>query len=208
MAIWKLGEMMSDLTARMGRRVDLPKSVVSRYVNQAYFDVAELARPQNLERIAISSTTSGENRYALPADFLEPIQFSWLTDIGSARTLRQINLETVDATGFKPVGIPSEYVLFADWMELYPSPDSAYSLQIRYRSQVTTLVDLNDIPSMATSWRFPIVLKAESYLHQWLGDPERAAGAQNAYVSHLQTLETDRAHRQRDPTAMRVRVIW
>jgi len=205
---WNLGEIISDVTARLGRRVDIPKSVVSRYVNQAYEDTANVARPANLERIAVSSTTSGENRYDLPADFYEPIQLSWLTNIGSARTLIRKNIEQVDATGFKPIGIPSSYVLFGNWLELFPSPDSAYSLQLRYRSFVTTLVGAGDIPSLSTEWRFPIVLKTESYLHQWLGDPERAGGANNAYLSHIQTLDTDRAHRQRDSSAMRVRVIW
>ena len=208
MARWNLGEIMSDVTARLGRRVDIPKSVVSRYANQAYEDVANVARPANLERIAVSSTTSGENRYDLPADFYEPIQLSWLTNIGSSRTLRRKNVEQVDATGFKPLGIPDSYVLYGNWLELDPSPDSAYSLQLRYRSFVTTMVGPGDVPSLSTDWRFPIVLKTESYLHQWLGDTERAGGANNAYLSHIQTLDTDRARRQRDPSSMRVRVIW
>lgn len=205
---WNLGEIMSDVTARIGRRVDMPKSVVSRYANQAYQDITNIARPMQLERIAISSTTSGENRLELPPDFFEPISLSYLTNIGSARTLRPTNVEELDAVGFTPVGISDRYALYGKWLELWPSPNSAYSMQLRYRSYSTTLTSGQDIPSVSTEWRFPIVLRTEMYLHQWLGDPERAAGAQNAYAAHVATLETDLAHRQRDHTGMRVRVIW
>lgn len=206
---WNLQEMISDLTQRLGRRVDLPQSVLSRYVNQAYQDIVNIARPFKLQRLAISSTTSGENRLELPPDYYEPISLSYLTNVGaSSRTLRLTDTRTLDSAGFTPVGVPDRYALYGNWMELWPSPNSAYSLQLRYRSFATSLTSGRDIPSISTDWRFPIVLKAEAYLHQWLGDPERARAAENAYAIHVATLETDKARSQRDKSGMKVRVIW
>jgi hypothetical protein len=205
---WSLSEMMSDLTYRLGRRVDIPRSIVSRYVNQAYADVANEARPSALERLAISSTTSGDNRYELPGDFAEPVSLSWLTNLGSSRTIRLTNHRRFDAKGFTPVGVPFEYALYGNWLELYPSPNSAYSLQLRYRSYVTDLVNATDVPSISTDWRFPIVLKAEMYLQQWLGNTEMASLAANHYAMHVATLDTDQGKRQRDKSGLKVRVIW
>jgi hypothetical protein len=161
-----------------------------------------------MERIAVSSTTSGENRLDLPPDFYEPVSLSYLTNVGSARTLRLIDTRTLDAKGFTPLGISDRYALYGNWMELWPSPNSAYSLQLRYRSYATTLTAGSDIPSLSTDWRFPIVLKTEAYLHQWLGDPDRARGAENAYAIHIAQLDTDHARRQREKSGMKVRVIW
>jgi len=202
---WTLGEIISDLTNRLGRP-DIPQSVLSRYANQAYLDVVNMSDPAAQERLAISSTTSGENRIDLPTDFQTPISLSYLTNVGnSARTLVSIAPESVDAAGFTPVGVSDRYVLFADWIELFPSPNSAYSLQFRYKSFATTLVASNDIPSMSTQWRYPVILKAQSYLHGWLNEPERSIQADDAFLRHVSALDTDRANRQTD---LRVRVVY
>jgi len=197
--------MISDLTNRLGRP-DIPQSTISRYVNQAYLDVVNMSDPVAQERIALSSTTSGENRVDLPTDFQTPISLSFLTNVGnSARTLAVIAADQIDATGFTPVGVPERYALFADWLELYPSPNSAYSLQFRYGSFATTLTLSADAPSISTAWRFPIVLKAESYLHGWLNEPDRALQANDTFLRHVSALDTDRANRQID---VRARVIY
>ena len=202
---WSLGEMISDLTNRLGR-ADIPQSTLSRYTNQAYLDVVDMSDPVAQERIALSSTTSGENRIDLPTDFQIPISLSFLTNIGnSARTLGVIAPESIDATGFTPVGIPTRYALFADWLELYPSPNSAYSLQFRYKSFATVMTELSDAPSISTNWRFPIVLKAQSYLHGWLNEPDRSLSANDTFLRHVSALDTDRANRQTD---LRVRVVY
>ena len=202
---WTLGDMISDLTNRLGRP-DIPQSTLSRYVNQAYLDVVGMSDPVAQERIAISSTTSGENRIDLPTDFETPISLSFLTNVGnSARTLVSIAPESVDARGFTPVGVPDRFVLFADWIELFPSPNSAYSLQFRYKSFATTMNASSDIPSISTRWRYPIVLKAQSYLHGWLNEPDRAIQANDTFLRHVSALDTDRSNRQTD---LRVRVIY
>jgi hypothetical protein len=165
-----------------------------------------MSDPYAHERIALSSTTSGENRIDLPTDFQTPISLSFLTNVGnSARTLAPISTDQIDATGFTPVGVPTRYALYSDWLELYPSPNSAYSLQFRYQSFATTLIDTGDAPSMSTGWRFPIVLKAQSYLHGWLNEPERALQANDTFLRHVSALDTDRANRQTD---VRARVVY
>lgn len=202
---WSLGEMISDLTNRLGRG-DIPDSTMSRYVNQAYLDVVAMTDPFAHERIAVSSTTSGENRLELPTDFRELITLSFLTNAGSStRTLAPISVDQADATGFTPLGVPDQFALFGTWLELYPSPSSAWSLQLRYRSFATVLEASTDVPSMSTEWRFPVLLKAQSYLHGWLNEPDRALQANDTFLRHVSALDTDRANRQTD---LRVRVVY
>lgn len=209
MARWTLGNIMSYATAGVGQRVDIPKSVVSNLVNEAAQQVYAVAPHAWQEKLAISSTTSGENRVYLPPDFMEPISLSYLTDIGSTRTLRyQPDPATFDAAGFTPVGVSEQYSIYAGWMELYPSPNSAYSLLMRYRSYTTDLTNPSDIPSVSTDWRYAIVLKARQLIAEWIPDVGLAESLERRYLTHVATLDSDRAKRQGDKSGWGVRVIY
>jgi hypothetical protein len=200
---------MSHATAGIGHRSDIPKSTVSFLVNEAYAQVASAAPPAWQEKLAISSTTSGENRVFLPPDFMEPISLSYLTDIGSTRTLRYTpDPATFDATGFTPVGVSDRYLIFNNWMELMPSPNSAYSIQLRYKSYNTDLINSTDIPSVSTDWRYAVLLKSRQLLASWLPDAELAKEIGNDYLLHVATLDSDRAKRHNDPSGHGVRLIY
>lgn len=208
MPSFNLGQLMSNATARIGRRSDLATSDVSYWVNTAYMIVQTQAPSQLQERIATSSTTSGENRISLPTDFYQPINLSYLTDVGSRRTLVLTGPDKVDAEGFTPVGISDRYVLYSDWMELHPSPDSAYSLQLRYLSYATDLVNTTDVPSLSTPWRYAVQLKSEQLLAELLNDELLSAKKANDYLAYTSTLDTDQAKRQLAVEGQRVSVIY
>lgn len=199
---------MSHATAGIGHRSDIPKSVVSFLMNEAMHQVLEQAPSVLQEKLVISSTTSGENRIYLPDDFAEPISLSYLSNVGSYRTLRLSTHRQFDAAGFTPVGVSDRYALFNEWIELYPSPNSAYSLQLRYRSYMTDMEQSTDLPSVSTGWRYAILLKGKQLLANYVADPGLAAVYENQYITHVQTLDTDRAKRQNDKSGMGVRMIW
>lgn len=194
MPSWTLGDLLSSATKRIGRRADIDKSDASLFVNQAYHDVQERADFALSERIAVSSTTSGENKIDCPADMNELIA---LSNLSSNQTLRRMSVEDIDNTDVDSLGEPTEYALYRDWIELGPSPDSAYSLQLRYKSFATDLVNDSDIPSVSTPWRFPILLKAEEYLLELTGDSAGAASKRNQYLSAVRSLDDDEAKRQK-----------
>ena len=198
MPSYSLAELMSHATARAGRRADLDKSDVSFYVNISYFEVAEQLPDELREQIAVSSTTSGENRVTLPTDFDAPINISILSNsVGgySDHTLVQVSPSYVDSEGFYPVGTPQHYVLYSDFLELHPSPDSAYSLQIRYTSMITDLTAETDVPSIHTSARKAILYLTESEVYTDVGDDARAASRRALAFSYLATLKNKHARR-------------
>ena len=198
---------MSNATRRTGRRADISFSDVSFWVNVAYHDVIE-ASPHHalLECLAVSSSTSGENRIDLPPDFRDMINISWLT--GSHRTFRRVSESEVDREGFLPVAKSDKFVLFRDWIELHPSPDSAYSLQLRYHSWGTDMLALTDVPSVSTPWRKGILRRAEQYLHEYLGNDEKALNAEFKYQQFISQIDNDLARRQQDQSRMGVHVIY
>lgn len=200
---YTLAELMSNATTRAGRRGDLDQSEVSFYVNMAYEEVRDATEHALSEKIAVSSTTSGENRIELPSDFGSPINVSVLTSqIGSGRTMRRVSASRVDSTGFFPLGTPQRYVLFNNWMELHPSPDSGYSIQLRYNSMLTDLVALGDVPSVSTPWRKAILYLAEAEIHAAVDNTPGEIKARQRYAAYAAQLKNTEYRRQRDESGM------
>lgn len=198
MPAWTLAEIASRATTRIGRRADISLSDASFWVNVAYQEVAQAAPSALMETITVSSTTSGENRLELPADCMEVINLSWLTDIGhgSARTLRRTSVDRADQAGFSPNGKPQEYALFNNWMELWPSPDSSYSLQLRYYAYPSDMTATTAVPSLATEWRPAVLYLAEAFLHEHVGNELEAASARARYAGYISSLKDTQARRQ------------
>jgi hypothetical protein len=189
---------MSRATARIGKRSDIALSDVSFWVNVAYQEVAQAAPGALMETLTVSSTTSGENRLELPADCMELINLSWLTQLGtnSARTLRRTSVDRADQAGFSPNGKPTEYTLFNNWLELWPSPDSSYSLQMRYYAYPTDMSATTAVPSLATEWRPAVLYLAEAFLHEHVGNDFEGASARARYATYVASLKDTQARRQ------------
>lgn len=196
---------MSTATTRAGRRSDISQSVVSQMANESYFEVASSIEPAYQERIAVSSTTSGENKIDLPTDYFELINTSliwresWSTAssvLSSHKTLNRVSTSYVDANGVLPVGTPQSYALYNNWLELYPSPDSAYSLQMRYRSMVTDMLETSAVPSVATVYRQAILIKTMQKVLQHVGDYAGASMMNQEYLDYMARQKSDEYRRQ------------
>jgi hypothetical protein len=193
----------------VGRRADVPVSQVSLWVNQAYQEIAEVVPHALQECIAISSTTSGENRFQLPSDYKEILSLSYLTAVGnSARTLRRISPARADIQDPDVLGVSEEYVQYNDFLELWPSPNSAYSLQLRYRQWVGDLVSTSSIPSLATPYRYAILLKAEQHLHEYLNNDDKAINSEFKYQQYISQVNSDEARRQHDASGVGVHAVY
>lgn len=200
MPSWSLGDLMSQATARTGRRSDLAASTVSFWVNTAYQEVAQAAPSAMMETLTVSSTTSGENRLELPADCLELINMSWLTTAGgtsSGLTLRRTSANQVDQAGFFNPGKPDRYVMFNNWVELWPSPNSSYSLQMRYHAYPSDMTATTAVPSLATEWRPAVLYLAEAFIHELVGNEVEGANARTRYAGYVTSLQDKEARRQR-----------
>ncbi len=186
---------MSKATTRIGRRSDIAASDVSFYVNMAYQEIAAAQPHALLETLTVSSTTSGENRIELPADCMEITMLSWLTtDIGSAMTLRRISTDQVDAVNTAQ-GKPSQYALYSNWLELWPSPDSSYSLQMRYIAYPSDMTATTMVPSLATEWRPAVLYLSEALLHEHVGNELEGANARARYAGYAMSLKNTAARR-------------
>jgi hypothetical protein len=198
-----LGEICSLATGFVQGRTDLSLSEVSRWANLAHQEVATRIRYSVDEEIAYSSTTSGENRITVPPDFGYPIRVSNLSVGNSTLTLKEA--DTFDSEATTP-GVPLYYALYRDWMELWPSPDSSYSLQIRYGRKLPTMVASSSTPALDERYHLPIVFRTAALVAASKDDLDREATNQARYISAMGSTPSDQALRQRDKQSMTITV--
>ena len=211
--ILNLGQVCSRATEIAGGRVDWSLSDASFYANMAAQEVSQFAGHLPKEAIAVSSTTSGENRYALPSDF----------DYSTALTLYQGSNATAgsrmttaiplvgrdanwaDSRSFPDDGVPDNYVLYSTFFELYPSPNSGYSMTLRYVARQPTLITSTETLSLDDRWHPAWLYKTVELLEASRNNVEAEAMARNRYLSYVATIPSDRQIKQRDRNSMVLR---
>ena len=206
MPAWTLATLMSESTAALGNRTDLAASRVSFFVNEAYRQVAEATDHNRTEAKAITSTSSGDACVNLPTDFYELINLSNLS-VAPHDILQQVDVGFGDSYS-TTLGVPKYYISYATFLELVPSPDSTYSVQLRYRAELSDLTATTAVPSLSTRYHYPIALKARELLAEALLDQPKRQAAHNAYVQYMQSIPSDAALRYRKDHTLAVSLLW
>lgn len=217
--ILSLGDVASRATTMAGGRLDYSLSEASFWVNTAYHEVASRInahRPK--EGLAGSSTSSGENRIAFPGDFDYVIALTCYVPSGSTATstgttvvpLRQRDSRWFDSQNISgdnsatntASGIPEAYMTFSSWIELWPSPNSAYSMQLRYMTKAPVLVNSTDTLILDDRWHPAVLYKTVELLEAARNNNEAEALARNRYLSYVASTPNDFALRQKDRTGL------
>lgn len=216
MPIFSLGQLASAATRFAGGRSDWDLSETSMYVNMAYSELYNRVGHIPLEAVAVSSTTSGEARYALPTDWNYGLALTLYQGSTSTATtgtsnsttvirLRQQDANWIDAQTLSPPGVPEAYVQYAGWFELWPSPNSSYSMQLRYATKPQTLVQSTDTLSLDERWQSAVLYKTVELLEASRNNVEGEAIARNRYLNFAAVTQTDKSLQQRDRNGMTLR---
>ncbi len=212
-----LGTCISAASRLAGGRNDLTPSEASLYANQALEMVALAtgAHHKPREGIAISSSTSGGNRIALPTDFDAPLAFTLYVGSSSTVTTSRTTYEQpliqrdaawIDAQPSQFYGgIPTNYIWYGTWLELYPSPNSAYSLQLRYNTKQPVLSLSTNTPALDAQWGTAWMYKTAELMAASRGDSSNEALNRTRYINFVSTVETDLAKAQKDRRSQTMR---
>jgi hypothetical protein len=196
MPSWNLGEIASATTTALGNRSDIALSAVSFWANVAQQQVWDVLPHDLQEGLAVSSSTSGENRITWPTDYQELLTLSNLSRSGVE--LRPLNLGEANSWTTER-GDPTHFVQFSDWLELYPTPDSAHSLQLRYRRQLSDMTVVGSVPSVATRYRPAVFAKTKELVARHvILDANAATAALGEYLAYMSSMPNDRALRARE----------
>jgi len=219
MPILNLKQIASRATQMTGVNVSWLPSEVSFYANVALGIVSQAAGIQHTtkEALAVSSTTSGGNRIALPSDYdyslglTVGIPNSWSTT--TSRTTTWVPMEKHNANwadtfvGNADGGEPLGYIEYSTWFEIVPSPDSAYSTQLRYVTKAPELVASTSTPVLDEQWHWAVVLKTAELLGGASGNTTAEWLNRSRYNTYLGNVRTDQSKKRLDPRGARVAYV-
>lgn len=193
-----LADITSRATTLAGGRRDWTTSECSFWANVAATEIFNQVWHTPLQQLAYSSTTSGENRISLPSDFDGMITLSNLSTDGvtGGRVLPQWSVDQVDSQSSTYNAEPEAYVLYGTWLELWPPPDSAYSLQMRYWAKQPTITASTGTPAFDERYGPAWLYKTAELLCASRDDRENEMLARNRYVNYMSSVRDDKTMRQ------------
>jgi len=215
MPVLSLAQIASYAT-QMAQTPLVELSVASQYINLAY-NIVSLERGVEhtpREQLAFASTSTITGRIALPSDhdytlgIKIAIPNSWST--ATSRTtewkpLLKQPAQWFDAAESYATGEPERYADYATWLEFDPSPDSVYSLQLRYVRKISELTTSTATPLLDEQWHWAMVLKAAELLSAgFTSDMTRERQNQARYAAFVGGLRLDQTKKRMDPRGMRV----
>ena len=212
MAVLSLAQIASHAT-RLANNANMALSVVSEYANVAYGIVSQAAGILHTpkEQTVFASTTTSDNRLAFPSDYdfalglKLGVPTSWST--ATSRTTTWEGLTKAPAPWNDPYqsqdsGVPRAYAEFATWFELRPSPDSRYSVELRYMRKATEMTASTATPILDEQWHWALALKTAELVSAFDSDGTLEARNRARYNSYIKDLRLDQGKRRMDPRGM------
>jgi hypothetical protein len=179
------------------------ETAAGQFVNQALGRLHRALRLPTADARAIVTTVAGTNVYALPADFVtladdEAILYD--TDV----------LEPVDISEFDQIpaidGQPRYFALSENLILLYPNPDAAYELTMRYRATQTLTAD-GDEPMLPEDQQMHLAWFARAKLYLLTDDPDMHGQILSTLPRELQA-DNLSLNQQRVPRRTQVPGTW
>lgn len=178
----QLTEMRSRLRRQVGNptTTDVADSVLTQHINSGYKEIANKFRFHTVRKLCRFSTVVGTKRYGIPSDCAVVLRVRDLTNekrlekFDDRRAFEEVDLDTT--------GYPTYYTRFRDWVELHPSPNGVYEIELHYKADMADLAGDTETPTLPTSWHEGILRLAKYYYYDEQGDIPKATAAYNAYT--------------------------
>ena len=138
---------------------------------------AEFNRRLRVKDMIKRATATADAQYiSLPTDWLEAINVQ--IDGNSFRPLFQQSIESLDVyrkANNNVTGLPVYYALVDNTIELAPTPDSSYTLQLTYYSTIDALSDSNTSNFISNSYPDAYLYGALKHASIYLMEDDRVA---------------------------------
>lgn len=192
-----LAQIMSLVTTQVAGRTDYSLSELSLYANIALDELCARVEMASLQSTVVRSTESGTSSVTIPDNchYVTALSNLSLATPESGRTLTPSNYAEIDSqtTG---TGVPKLWATYRDQVLLWPSADSAYSMQIRFQEKVPTMVASSATPGIDPKYHMAVAYRAAAITAQMREDLENEAICQARYLSFVGSVPSDRAMQQ------------
>lgn len=207
-----------DIVTRVQQRVrdtGYSSTEIKGYLNDTQNDVFNEYRLPFMEATQgytlDTSTSDITNGSGLPANYVQAINLL-LTSAGHEKRLPYRDIREVDNafpdpddTTRYPANTPSFWYNYGETIRVYPKPNSAYTVTLRYYKKPTLLSSDADVPDLPSEFEELLVVGAAYRVLQVKDNYDQAAILQNKYDELLQKLVVKYSQPQvGTPTIMRI----
>lgn len=209
---------LSDIRTKVRQRVrdtGYDSSEITNYLNDTQNDVFNEYRLPFMEATQDYTLTTGvadiTNGSGLPANFVLPIDVT-LTSAGQEKLLTVRDTREMDylypdyenSTNY-PTGAPTNWYKYGQTIKVFPEPDQAYTLTLRYYKRPTLLSADADVPSLPSEFEELLVVGASYRVLQVKDNYDQAGILENKYQELLDKLVMKYSRNQTGiPTIMRI----
>lgn len=197
------------------RDTSFSPSETTDYINDTINDIFNEYRlpfMQTTQDYTLDTDTSDiTNGVGLPTNYVQAVNL-FVTTAGQERLLPYRDIRQVDSfnpdpddTTINPAGPPAYWYYYAETIRVYPKPDAAYTVTLRYYKKPTLLTADADIPELPSEFEELLVAGAGYRILQVKDNYDQAAILQNKYDEILQKLVVRFSQPQvGTPTRMRI----
>lgn len=211
---YQTGDIVTKVQQRI-RDTGYSSTEIKNYINDTQNDVFNEYRLPFMQTNQDYTLTIGEsditNGDGLPTNYVQAINLV-ITTNGQERVLtyrdfREIDRNTPDPNDedIHARGEPDEWYFYAETIRVYPEPDAAYTLTLRYYKKPTLLSADSDVPEIPSEFEELLVVGAAYRVLQVKDNYDQAAILENKYMELLQKLVMKFSRAQvGKPTVMRI----
>jgi hypothetical protein len=180
--------MITELQAYVGQDTsELPQANALLLLNQSWWEIIDKFQFREKEFTATFATTAGTRNYEVPQPF-EALRQVSITDSSDSQHIKLLRMipnvyENVYNEDSSQQDIPTQYVREGCMIRLWPTPDQAYTITLKYMSVLPDLSTTNyTIPTVPQVWGECILYGAVWRQYARLGDLTRSAFFKNLQV--------------------------
>lgn len=209
---------LSDIRTKVRQRVrdtSYDSTEITNYINDAQNDVFNEYRLPFMEATQDYTLTTGvadiTNGVGLPTNFVLPIDLM-LTANGQEKLLTPRDVREMDylypdyesSTSY-PSSAPTNWYKYGQTIRVFPEPDQAYTVTLRYFKKPTLLSADADVPSLPSEFEELLVIGASYRVLQVKDNYDQAGILENKYREMLDKLVMKYTRNQAGiPTIMRI----
>lgn len=188
MALTTYAELKSSIADWLNR--DDLTSVIPDFISLAEANMDRSIRHWRMEK-RVTATVDGQYT-GLIGDYLEGIRFS-IANGDRLELLSQGEMQQRRTAYDDTTGKPRYYAISDGQLELYPTPDGSYTVEMLYYGQITPLSDSNTTNWLLTHHPDAYLYGSLVHASPYLGEDQRAGTWASLYQSALDA-KIGRAH--------------
>ena len=208
---------LSDLITRVQQRIrdtGYSQIEITNYINDTQNDIYNEYRlpfmQTYVDYVVTKNVADITNGSLLPSDFVQAVDLQITTQAFETyveyMSFEELNSKfpAPDNTATYPPSIPQYWYIYDETIKLFPAPNQAFNVRLRYWKKPTDLANSTDVPTIPSEFKEILVVGASYRVLQVKDNYDEAAILQNKYDELLQKLvvkystpQTGRALRMR-----------